>query len=279
MDVPGLRKDSKDIRDYWKAKAKDLKIANQHARSLHLSSGNESECEETAEQQVSPGIALTWMGLPLTIQRLISQGTYGQVFEVKTADGLVMAAKVLRDCPSKAPASQDDMDNLKDLSKEISIHHRFGSSPFILRALGVASASLQSKAFETTSLLMELAKMTMYDALQREADADISFTFEDKLRWCAQIAAGLCHLHAQRVIHLDLKLDNCFLLQRSEGDGTFTAAIGDLGIARQGDQKGQVVVSMNSVYAARFRPPEVTALQTLDPWWIEKHWTLWFMIL
>ena len=269
LDVHGLRKESKEIRDYWKAQAKEKVAANKLARSLHEASGNESECEEVAEsvaeKPVSPGIALTWMGLPLTIQRLISQGTYGQVYEVKTADGLLMAAKVLKDYHSDAPAIQDDIDNLKDLSKEISIHHRFCASPYVLRALGVASVSLQSRALETTCLLTELADMTIFDALQREADAEISLTFEDKLRWCAQIAAGLCHLHGQRVIHLDMKLDNCFLIQRSQGDGKLTAAIGDFGVARQADGQGQVVVCTNQVYAARYRPPEVTSLRTLDP--------------
>ena len=205
-----------------------------------------------------------FMGLPVTIQRLINQGTYGQVFEVRTTDGLRMAAKVLKDFPSQSPDMQDDLDNLKDLSKEISMQHRFSASPYVLRAIGVGSVSLHAKAVETTCLFTELSHLTVHDALQREMDSEETFTCEEKLRWCMQIAGGLCHLHGQRVIHLDIKPDNCFLFL-SSGPEKFRATIGDFGLARQADGQGQLSVVTNQVYAGRYRPPEVTSLPTLDP--------------
>ena len=210
--------------------------------------------------QRNPGLrTCLWHGL-------INEGTYGSVYRVKTADGFTMAAKVLKDYPSDAPCIQDDMDNLKDISKEISLHHRVSASPYILRALGVASVSLHAKGVQSSCLLTELGKFTVQDVLQRESKSSASFSFNEKFKWCVQIGCGLCHLHGQRIVHLDLKVNNCLLFESNDGASTsLRATIGDFGLSRQVDDQGQVTVCTNGVYNARYRPPECTALQTLEP--------------
>ena len=261
------RQNSKELREYWRAKAKEKVKANKLARSFHdadtvLDSTEKSMAEEPWTQNVS----LTWTGFPLIVEGLINEGTYGSVYRVKTADGFTMAAKVLKDYPSDAPCIQDDMDNLKDISKEISLHHRVSASPYILRALGVASVSLHAKGVQSSCLLTELGKFTVQDVLQRESKSSASFSFNEKFKWCVQIGCGLCHLHGQRIVHLDLKVNNCLLFESNDGASTsLRATIGDFGLSRQVDDQGQVTVCTNGVYNARYRPPECTALQTLEP--------------
>lgn len=134
------------------------------------------------QAQTNGDFEITFLGMPLVVQRRISSGTYGAVYQVKGKDGLLFAAKILHNVKGVDPDIQHDMDNLKDISREISLQHRFSSSPCIVRALGVACVTFQN---QMSSLLMELCQATLHHALTQEDSEEVSV---------AQKNCGQCNL-------------------------------------------------------------------------------------
>eukprot|EP00435_Cladocopium_sp_Y103_P063872 s418_g25.t1 len=95
------RRELADLREYWKAKAKEKAMANKVARSLHKpedrkrkKSGSEEKgtTSDNGSEEAKSQVSLSWMGSPLAIVKQLGEGTYGSVFEVATRDGLGMSS-------------------------------------------------------------------------------------------------------------------------------------------------------------------------------------------
>ena len=230
-----------------------------HCRPNKAGSEEKGFVANNGSEEAKSQVSLSWMGSPLAIVKQLGGGTYGSVFEVATRDGLKFACKLLRD---SGTSPSDDLHDLKNIGREISLQVQFASSPYIVRCVGVAAATLHSKALHC-GLVMELCSGTIHGAICNDKKSATETSFRVKLQWCTQIAAGVAHLHGHKVLHLDLKCDNFFLMPNA--DGTMRALLGDLGLARQCSEQGQLTVLMNSVYAAKYRPPECTSSLTLEP--------------
>eukprot|EP00438_Fugacium_kawagutii_P026721 Skav228687 [mRNA] locus=scaffold2247:155011:155526:- [translate_table: standard] len=66
-----------------------------------------------------------------------------------------------------------------------------------------------------------------------------------------QVAAGLHHIHTRRVLHLDVKTNNCLLCASG------TVKISDFGMAAKFSKSYEGVIAYGqSVYNSNYRPPE-----------------------
>lgn len=262
------RKQSTELQHEWAEKAKARADTNAKARTLfkeaaakncqNRNTGLEAMDQECIENKT---VKFTWMNCEMKTLHLISGGTYGQVFAVQCRDGLKFAAKVLHDCNAETPEAQDDFDNMKSITKEMALRHRFSSCPYIIRVIGLAQCSFPRKEnVNSSALMMELAKQSLHAALQD--DPSISFT--RLVCWAVHVSAALTFLHNQRVVHLDVKLDNVLLTLTNDGSSSLKAVLSDFGLARQASERGEVVVGMNQAYASAYRCPECTCLPGKD---------------
>lgn len=257
------------MKEEWKAKAKEKAQTNSLARDLHkvISQGMKigpcREADAIEEPIDTSNLKFTWMGLVLKVEKLLASGTHGRVYIVE-GNNFKFAAKVLKNFDASAPHQEDDIHNLRDLAKEASLHLRFSSCPFVVPAIGLASLEDQNTGtFQNSSLLMELCDGSLFNALRRQQG---EVPFNQRLAWSIQVAAGLCHLHSQKVIHLDLKLDN--ILIGSSRSGSFPRAmISDFGLAKVTGANGEITIPVNTAYAAPYRPPECTMfVPTAEAW-------------
>lgn len=263
----GLRKSDTDLQEKWNAAAKEKAQTNALARDLHR-----MFTKVDWKAPPSPGVGVTpeaipldncnftvaWLGLTFTANRLIGSGTYGRVYVVE-GQGCQFAAKIL-----KRPHDGDDVHglcDLRDIVREANIHVR-SASPFVVPCVGLGRQVDEESS--PACLLMEVCEGgSLWNALQGNA---ATISFKQRLAWSVQIAAGLCHLHAQKVIHLDLKLDN-ILLASNPSHPYSRAMINDFGLAKIMGANDEVTVTMNQAYAARYRPPECTMfIEETEAW-------------
>lgn len=256
-----------NLQEKWNAAAKEKAQTNALARDLHR-----VFTEVDRKAPPSPGVGVTpeavplvncnfkvaWLGLTFTANRLIGSGTYGQVYVVE-GQGCQFAAKIL-----KRPHDGDDVHglcDLRDIVREANIHVR-SASAFVVPCVGLGRQVDEESS--PACLLMEVCEGgSLWNALQGNA---ATISFKQRLAWSVQIAAGLCHLHAQKVIHLDLKLDN-ILLASNPSHPYSRAMINDFGLAKIMGMNDEVTVTVNQAYAARYRPPECTMLiQETEAW-------------
>lgn len=222
---------------------------NAMARELHkqiAKSNIEEELAENAKNQEESdlnSIQITWIDAEMKIEKEIGKGTYGKVFQATTPDSLTCAVKTIW-------REQDPVHAIQDLTKEYSLQSLFCNSVYICRALGLGTCKSGDQSISGTALLMELCKSNLYHALKDLSDP----TFVQRVTYAVHIATGLLCLHEQRVLHMDLKLDN--ILVSSNG----LAVISDFGMARAADTSHQVLVCKNGCYAASYRCPEATTL-------------------
>ena len=249
------RKQNPEVRAQWQRLASARAQANKAARALHknkVSKASKVTAPAKPLGQTIVNLHFSYMGFPLTLVKTLGQGTYGYVLEVETVDGLRCAAKVLKKLDPAQQEADEDVHALKSLVREAALHLRFSSSPYIARALGLASVhDADALSFQSVTLLMELCDSSLFSVLQAASTGE-PISERQKILWCLQIISGLCHLHSQKVIHLDVKLDNV-LLTRGR------AVISDFGLARATNSDGRTTVRMNEAYGAPYRPPEVTA--------------------
>ena len=109
---------------------------------------------------------------------------------------------------------------------------------------------------------MELCQTTLHHTLTTQEDSEEVSVAQKKL-WSVQLSAGLTCLHAHRVVHCDVKCENFFLIRNA--DGSLRALLGDFGLSRQTNEKGETTIYMNQAYSSRHRPPERTSLPALAP--------------
>lgn len=224
---------------------------NAMARELHKQIVDSKVEEEIAENEQKvkesdlKSIQIMWIDAEMKIEKEIGKGTYGKVYQATTPDSITCAVKTIW-------REQDPVHAIRDLTKEYALQASFCNSVYICRALGLATCKSVDHSISGTALLMELCKSSLHHALKDLSDPN----FFQRVTYATHIATGLLCLHEQRVIHMDLKLDN--ILVSSSG----LAVISDFGMARSADASHQVMVCKNGCYAASYRCPEAT---TLDP--------------
>ena len=122
----------------------------------------------------------------------LGKGGFGTVYEA-TWKKKVVAAKV---CPGNL---------LEDLSREIQILCSLPSHPHMITFFG---AALSSDGV-STYIITELAPHgSLYDYLHNKREEPSP---DQSLAWAQQIASGMQHLHANNVVHRDLKSGNILL--------------------------------------------------------------------
>ena len=249
------------IQEIWNARAKERAETNSLARDLHrvftrgkkTLPGEEGCGSETEECLAIDNckLEIAWQGLTLKATRLLSSGTYGKVYAVE-GHGCQFAAKVLKpDCNDVHGLCE-----LRDLVKEAGIHWQCASA-FVVPCVGLGKLVEDGSS---ACLLMEVCGGgRLWDSLDGASGemAPTAPSFKQRLVWSLHIAAGLCHLHSQKVIHLDLKLDNT-LLASDPLQPNSRAKITDFGMAKVVGANNEVVIAMNKAYASPYRPPECT---------------------
>lgn len=155
----------------------------------------------------------------------LAAGSFGQVYRVThTKAGSVYAAKVLR--VTEAELDEEARD---DFSREaallLSLRH-----PHVVQCVGVSRGAEGQLVILSEMMLGGGLNVWLYKKPNHAFKACI------KLRFAREIASGIAYLHANNVIHRDLKSDNILL----DEDGMH-AKIADLGVAK--------VRSAGSVYS------------------------------
>eukprot|EP00435_Cladocopium_sp_Y103_P051000 s1039_g15.t1 len=223
--VPGIRlyrkqpEKNEKLQQHWKSFAKSKAESNSLARALQRKQGHgmkacvepRAKASSNAEAQ-NFQLKLAWMGLPLKVHRLLGGGTYGSVYEVETVDKLRFAAKVLKQFAPADTRPENELHDLRDLAKEGALQMHCSSSPYIVPAIGMGHVEGPS-ASNGVCLLMRLCDAPLWSVLSKDQGVSMS----QRLLWSVHVVAGLMHLHSQKVIHLDLKLDNILDSLRDKG--------------------------------------------------------------
>lgn len=154
----------------------------------------------------------------LNIGGLIGSGSYGDVFKGKL-HGTVVAVK-------RIPVTQDE-ELVQGFVKEVKAMVRL-DHPHILQMLAI---SIQHPY---AYIVTEYCANGAIDKYLQAHPAEIDVM--RKLEWMKQIAEAMVYLHAQQVIHRDLKLSNILLTTG------LLVRVGDLGTAALGQQSGRTRV-------------------------------------
>ncbi len=124
--------------------------------------------------------------------------------------------------------------------------------PNLVRTLGVEA--LDGRA---VAIVNEYVRGRTLRSVLREVGA---FRFEAAAAVLRDVAAGLAHAHAARVVHRDVKPENVFL-----EDGTGRALLADFGVARPLDAETQLTIAGGSLGTPTYMAPEQVDGGPADP--------------
>ena len=163
----------------------------------------------------------------------LGRGSYGAVYLLQNAEGL------------KAVDKRVKLDNLSEKEKECAIQeiellrqldhpyitryrHSFHSFPLI-EGPGLWSG----RHHELLHIIMDYCDGgTVEDAIRERKDMRTPHDADSVRQWMCQCMCALAHLHAQKILHRDVKPANIFLIERIDGSGRMDAQLGDFGISR-----------------------------------------------
>jgi serine/threonine protein kinase len=160
-----------------------------------------------------------------------------------SVNGLGLAIKCYRQ-----PISDDPLDD--DLMHEISICKDL-QHPRILRYIGFSIENQFSD--RKLMMLMELCRGTVHQLIR-------SSNAIDQLEILRQVAEGLSYLHAQNVIHRDIKSENIFYssrLNRETMKQEFDFKIGDFDVAVKCFNGNLEIEDVPNLGTLEFRAPEI----------------------
>lgn len=182
----------------------------------------------------------------------LGRGAYGVVYKAEY-NGMICAAKKIHPIL---------MENVRPEEREAVIKAFFLECeqcsylehPNIVKFWGICYHSPESKI---PVMIMELLDKSLTDHICKSSASEVSLT--EKVSILVDISRGLEYLHSCKpaVIHRDLSPNNVLL--KKGMDGSFTAKIADLGVARL----VRVDITQNKLTKApgtvAFMPPEATA--------------------
>ena len=184
---------------------------------------------------------------------VLGSGTYGVVklasssltstcFAVKFAK--TTSAKGLEHSSAKGRTAIAE----QDLVHEKAFLSSF-TSPHIVRCFGLVAQGT------TLGLVMELCHCTLSQWLNENplACKPPENQVSQRDRFFLQLAVGLSYIHEHKVLHLDIKPNNCLLSE--DNQSIFTLKLSDFGLAVHCPSSGAEVVG-KCVYNACYRPPE-----------------------
>lgn len=131
------------------------------------------------------------VGLPgkYVFRSRLGGGSFGAVWECLYGSSRVVAVKVIANEPKEGISS------LLEISIMTSYQH-----PHLNAALEVETAG------NKTFIVMEKADRDLWTELGRKLPEESLYR-----SWCSQLLQGLSQLHGERIVHADIKPDNCLL--------------------------------------------------------------------
>lgn len=235
----------------------DITLASSTSGSSMGAAGGPSTPVSTAFASLEQGKEVQWSRIGK-----LGQGSYGSVFEAITHDGFLMAVKVV-----ELPADRaEDVAEVGQLMKEINLmrtlHH-----PSIVTYYGC-----QTKRHPGHGLTLEIflehchggSLSSLRKKFDRAAGGDGNGAMPMPLvrSYTRQVLEGLAYLHAQRVIHRDIKSDNVLISATGEakladfGCGKRIGTLQSNFSASQGAQSGGLL-NATVVGTPLFMAPEV----------------------
>lgn len=165
--------------------------------------------------------------------RRIGRGNFGEVWLSEAPGGIEVALKIVQ-----LPAVQKSKHlELRSLDIMKLMRH-----PYLI----------QVQAFWVTSeqilIAMELADQSLQDRARSCPNQCIPLP--ELLRYMAEAAEGIDHLHRQHVVHRDIKPDNLLLIKGH-------VKVADFGLARLLDETGLTVVATQVAGSPMYMAPEV----------------------
>ena len=192
----------------------------------------------------------------------VGQGAFGCVYLVQHLGD--NKKHVLKEIPlARLQGKPGSSDPAQAALNEVTVLARL-SHPNITRFYGAWRTP------EALHILMEYADGgTLADAIRTRADASeeraVPRLFEEEmvLEWFVQVAAALAFMHAQSIMHRDLKAANVFLTSRN------IVKVGDFGISKVLD--GTADLAHTAVGTPYYLSPEVVSHGqsgiSPPPWW------------
>ena len=252
-----LRNSCESLRKYWNEKAKGAAKANALARAMCKKPARTSGSSTSTSPQLPDSckdIKFVWIGMSFGPDKLLGGGAHGKVYQAKTPDALDCAVKTIRLFDDMGP-----VEAIRDVTREYALQSELATSPYICRVLGLVGVESLHNTMIGSGLMMELCEYPLHKALEQLSGPE---HHRQKLLFSLHIASGLLSMHEKKLIHLDLKLDNILLNKHRSATGETSAVISDFGLCRRTDSSHNVTVRKNGVYAASYRCPEATALES-----------------
>eukprot|EP01026_Neomeris_dumetosa_P084723 TRINITY_DN9969_c0_g1_i1.p2 TRINITY_DN9969_c0_g1~~TRINITY_DN9969_c0_g1_i1.p2 ORF type:complete len:384 (+),score=18.80 TRINITY_DN9969_c0_g1_i1:2-1153(+) len=165
--------------------------------------------------------------------KILGQGTYGQVFEMKPIGSQQTFAV------KKVPHEKSDgvqSSTLREISLMQHLHH-----PNIVRLISVEDTN------RYMYMIMEKLDVDLQQAME---EFPLYFTPQNVKILMYQILRGLCHCHSKHIAHRDLKPSNIMLDER-----LLNLKLGDFGLARKVNMP--MNIQTTEVITLWYRPPEL----------------------
>ena len=199
----------------------------------------------------------------MALSSVLGTGTYGVVklggTSLTRAFYAVKMAKAFEDhaLPEEVASAQGktvfgEQDLVKEKSMLLGFKH-----PCIVACYGIVTRA------KTIGLVLELCHGTLAQWLRQNPPLGPSREFRvrhqvERDRFLLQLASAVQYIHEQKVVHLDLKSNNCLLASAggSASVNSWLVKLSDFGLSCRCPPSGLVVMG-RSVYNAGYRPPEL----------------------
>ena len=235
---------------FWAEKVSQIGNKNAEHRSMLTALAQATEEKTPTDQPPSKasshgsaeGMVFESDGQLWLAKTELGRGTYGQVFAVRNPEtGHSLAAKVAHQFPS----------SFQDLETERSALNQI-HSPFVVTCFGYALGPNNRLA-----LLEDMGECSLLQWLEDTKNEKKTEQVQLKERWqmILQLGRGLAHVHSLKLIHCDLKPNNCLVFPG------LVAKLADFGMCKS---QRACACRANEVFSLPYRPPELLVLDSGD---------------